>query len=55
MDLMLLSTRKYILILLLELIILIIIIIIINIINTALWAISEDRSKVQSRLHWFYR
>ena len=50
---MLLSTRKYILILLLELIILIIIII--NIINTALWAISEDRSKVQSRLHWFYR
>ena len=53
MDLMLLSTRKYILILLLELIILIIIII--NIINTALWAISEDRSKVQSRLHWFYR
>lgn len=54
MDLMLLSTRKYILILLLELIILIIIIII-NIINTALWAISEDRSKVQSRLHWFYR
>ena len=51
---MLLSTRKYILILLLELIILIIIIII-NIINTALWAISEDRSKVQSRLHWFYR
>ena len=52
MDLMLLSTRKYILILLLELIILIIII---NIINTALWAISEDRSKVQSRLHWFYR
>ena len=49
---MLLSTRKYILILLLELIILIIII---NIINTALWAISEDRSKVQSRLHWFYR
>lgn len=54
MDLMLLSTRKYILILLLELIILIIIIII-NVINTALWAISEDRSKVQSRLHWFYR
>ena len=53
MDLMLLSTRKYILILLLELIILIIIII--NIINTALWAISEDRSKVESRLHWFYR
>ena len=52
MDLMLLSTRKYILILLLELIILIVII---NIINTALWAISEDRSKVQSRLHWFYR
>ena len=51
---MLLSTRKYILILLLELIILIIIIII-NIINTALWAISEDRSKVQSRMHWFYR
>ena len=50
---MLLSTRKYILILLLELIILIIIII--NIINTALWAISEDRSKVESRLHWFYR
>ena len=50
---MLLSTRKYILILLLEL--LIILIIIINIINTALWAISEDRSKVQSRLHWFYR
>ena len=49
---MLLSTRKYILILLLELIILIVII---NIINTALWAISEDRSKVQSRLHWFYR
>ena len=38
---MLLSTRKYILILLLELIILIVII---NIINTALWAISEDRS-----------
>ena len=54
MDLMLLSTRKYILILLLELTILIIIIII-NIINTALWAISEDRSKVQSRQHWFYR
>ena len=53
MDLMLLSTRKYILILLLELIILIIIII--NIINTALWPISEDRSKVESRLHWFYR
>ena len=52
MDLMLLSTRKYILILLLELIILIVII---NIIKTALWAISEDRSKVQSRLHWFYR
>ena len=49
---MLLSTRKYILILLLELIILIVII---NIINTALWAISEDRSKVQSRLYWFYR
>ena len=49
---MLLSTRKYILILLLELIILIVII---TIINTALWAISEDRSKVQSRLHWFYR
>ena len=49
---MLLSTRKYILILLLELMILIVII---NIINTALWAISEDRSKVQSRLHWFYR
>ena len=49
---MLLSTRKYILILLLELIILIVII---NIINTALSAISEDRSKVQSRLHWFYR
>ena len=49
---MLLSTRKYILILLLELIILIVII---NIINTALWAIFEDRSKVQSRLHWFYR
>ena len=49
---MLLSTRKYILILLLELIILTVII---NIINTALWAISEDRSKVQSRMHWFYR
>ena len=49
---MLLSTRKYILILLLELMILIVII---NIINTALWAISEDRSKVQSRMHWFYR
>ena len=49
---MLLSTRKYILILLLELIILIVTI---NIINTALWAISEDRSKVQSRMHWFYR
>ena len=49
---MLLSIRKYILILLLELMILIVII---NIINTALWAISEDRSKVQSRMHWFYR